>query len=101
MTESIPSKEYFEDVAGNWDELRAGYFSTRLRQFVINKAYLHADMVVADVGAGTGFMTAGFADRVSKVHVIDASPSMLEVARKNLAGMDAFLNDPADASQGE
>jgi len=85
MTESIPSKEYFENVAEHWDELRAGYFSTQLRQFVINKAYLHTDMVVADVGAGTGFMTAGIADQVGQVHVVDASPSMLEVARKNLA----------------
>jgi len=43
-------------------------------------------MVVADIGSGTGFMAVGLVDQVSKVHLVDASPSMLEVARKSLAG---------------
>jgi ubiquinone/menaquinone biosynthesis C-methylase UbiE len=41
-------------------------------------------MLVADVGAGTGFMAAGLAPLVKKVFVLDGSPAMLDEARKNL-----------------
>lgn len=83
------SSEYFEKVAGQWDELRTGYFTEEVRKTAISKAYLRPEMVVADVGAGTGFMAAGLAPLVARVHVIDGSAAMLDVARKNL---EAFKN---------
>lgn len=85
MTMTQASKEYFEQFAGEWDNLRAGYFGESVREAAIRKAYLRPEMAVADVGAGTGFMAAGLAPLVDKVHVIDGSAAMLEVARKNLA----------------
>jgi arsenite methyltransferase len=90
MTTSVqntdnPSAEYFDKVAGQWDELRSGYFNAAVREAAIRKAYLHPDMVVADVGAGTGFMASGLAPLVKHVHVLDGSSGMLEVAKKNLA----------------
>ena len=53
---------------------------------------------MADIGAGTGFMAAGLAPLVNKVYVIDGSPAMLEVARKNLgqlANLEYHLADGA------
>jgi len=85
MTASNPSAPYFDKVANQWDDLRTGYFAEAVREAAIRKAYLHPDMVVADVGAGTGFVTEGLAPLVRHVHVLDRSPQMLEVARKNLA----------------
>jgi ubiquinone/menaquinone biosynthesis C-methylase UbiE len=79
------SSEYFGQVAGQWDNLRTGYFSEGVREDAIKKAYLRREMIVADVGAGTGFMTAGLAPNVRQVHVVDGSAEMVEVARKNLA----------------
>jgi len=38
MSENVPSKQYFETVAGQWDDMRAGYFTPEMRQFVIRKA---------------------------------------------------------------
>ncbi len=61
MTTTNPSAPYFDKVAGQWDELRSGYFNEAVREAAIRKAYLHPDMVVADVGAGTGFMASGLA----------------------------------------
>jgi arsenite methyltransferase len=84
MTMAQASSEYFEKVAGQWDELRTGYFTEEVRKTAISKAYLRPEMVVADVGAGTGFMTAGLAPLVARVHVIDGSAAMLDVAQKNL-----------------
>jgi ubiquinone/menaquinone biosynthesis C-methylase UbiE len=80
-----PSAAYFDRVAGQWDALRAGYFREAVREVAIAKAYLHPKMVVADVGAGTGFMAAGLAPLVDRVHLLDGSAAMLAVARQNLA----------------
>ena len=88
MTTTNPSASYFSKVAGEWDNLRSGYFTEAVRDAAIQKAYLHPNMTVADVGSGTGFMAAGLAPLVKHVHVIDGSPEMIEVAKKNLAEFD-------------
>jgi ubiquinone/menaquinone biosynthesis C-methylase UbiE len=85
MTTTNPSASYFQKVAGQWDEMRSGYFTETVRDSAIQKAYLHPEMTVADVGAGTGFIAAGLAPLVKHVYVLDGSPAMLEIARKNLA----------------
>jgi len=85
MTDTNPSRSYFEQVARQWDELRAGYFPEAVREAALAKAYLHPKMQIADVGAGTGFMAAGLAPLVEKIHLVDGSAVMLEVTRKNLA----------------
>ncbi len=77
---------YFDRVAAVWDSLRAGYFGEAVREAAIGRAYLRPEMVVADVGAGTGFMAAGLAPLVTKVYAVDGSPAMLEVCQRNLAG---------------
>lgn len=84
MSMTKNSSNYFDQVAGQWDTIRAGYFTEAVREAAIAKAYLRPEMVVADVGAGTGFMTSGLAPLVQKVLVLDGSPAMLDVARKNL-----------------
>ena len=78
-------RDYFGRVAEQWDEIRQGYFSERVREVAIARAKLKSDMVVADVGSGTGFMAAGLAAQVSEVICLDNSPEMLAVARRNLA----------------
>ena len=85
MSMTQASSSYFEQVARQWDTLRSGYFTEAVRTAAIEKAYLRPEMVVADIGAGTGFISAGLAPLVQKVIAIDGSPAMLEVARKNLA----------------
>lgn len=88
MTTTNPSVEYFDQVADRWDSLRSGYFTEAVRDAALARAYLLPEMVVADVGAGTGFLTAGLAPLVRTVHVLDGAPAMLDVARKNLAAFD-------------
>ena len=76
--------EYFATVAERWDELRAGYFDESVREAAIARAGLSPDMVVADVGTGTGFMALGLAPLVRRVHAIDASAEMLKVLERKL-----------------
>src|SRR5689334_24971332 len=96
MTTSNPSMDYFDKVATRWDDLRSGYFNEAVRDAAIRKAYLHPEMKVADVGAGTGFMTAGLAPLVKHVHVLDGSEAMLEVAHKNLIQFENLTFQKAD-----
>ena len=88
MSDSV-SNPYFATVADQWDEIRAGYFTEHMRDAAITKAKLPSNAIVADVGAGTGFVAMGLAPQAAKVIGFDASPEMLIVAQRNLS---AFSN---------
>lgn len=78
------SNAYFKQVAEQWDELRKSFFPDSLREEVIAKAYLLPEMEVADIGAGSGFLSSVLVERVRMVHLVDASDEMLSQAKKNL-----------------
>jgi len=73
----MSSKDYFDQVAGQWDEMRNSFFSEAVRE----KAYSIAGVVpggmAADIGAGTGFMTEGLVHRGLHVICVDQSAEML------------------------
>ena len=96
MTKTNPAASYFDEVANQWDDLRSAYFTEAVRDAAIARAYLRPEMQVADVGAGTGFMTAGLAPLVQKVYALDGSAAMLAVARRNLQGLDNIVFETAD-----
>jgi ubiquinone/menaquinone biosynthesis C-methylase UbiE len=96
MTEA--SANYFERVADQWDGLRAGYFGNAVREAAIAKAYLRPEMVVADIGTGTGFVAAGLAPLVSQVYAVDGSVAMLEMAQRNLGGFANVIYKLADGA---
>lgn len=98
MSMTSASSEYFQQVAGQWDAVRSGYFTEAVREAAFRKAYLRPEMIVADVGAGTGFLAAGLAPLVKQVHVLDGSPAMLEVARRNLSEFGNVIFQLADGS---
>ena len=98
MTMTKASSRYFEKVAGQWDTIRSGYFTEAVRQAAIDKAYLRPEMVAVDMGAGTGFMTAGLAQLVRRVYALDGSAAMLEVAQKNLSHLENVEYRLADGS---
>ncbi|MGE5602370.1 MAG: arsenite methyltransferase [Nitrososphaerales archaeon] len=92
------SAEYFERVAGEWDNLRAGYFGQAVRDAAISRAYLRPEMAVADVGSGTGFLATGLAPLVAKVYAVDGSAAMLEAGKQNLAGFSNVEQRLADGT---
>jgi arsenite methyltransferase len=96
MTEA--SAGYFEKMAGEWDRLRAGYYKEELREAALARAYLRPEMVVADVGSGTGFIAAGLAPLVKQVYALDGSEAMLEVARANLRAFPNVVCEVADGT---
>jgi arsenite methyltransferase len=96
MSMTSAAAQYFDQVAGQWDQIRSGYFTEAVRKAAIQKAYLRSDMEVADVGAGTGFMSAGLAPLVHKVYAFDGSAAMLDVARQNLKEFNNIIFKEAE-----
>ncbi len=96
MNMTSEAAAYFEQVAHQWDAVRAGYFTEALRDAALARVALTPQTVVADVGAGTGFMSAGLAPRVGQVHAIDGSEAMLAVARENLSAFQNVVYHQAD-----
>jgi ubiquinone/menaquinone biosynthesis C-methylase UbiE len=55
----LSSKQYFEQVATQWDEMRQNFFSENVREVALAVANIQAGAVAADLGAGTGFISEG------------------------------------------
>ena len=77
-------KEFFESVAGDWDEIRATFYNAGVIDALADHAAIGTTSTVVDVGTGTGFVAAGLAFRRASLIGVDHSPAMLRVARENL-----------------
>jgi ubiquinone/menaquinone biosynthesis C-methylase UbiE len=55
----MSSKQYFEQVATQWDKMRQNFFSENVREVALAVANIQAGAVAADLGAGTGFISEG------------------------------------------
>jgi len=77
---------FFAGVAGEWDRLRRELYGERFTDEAL-LALLPAHWVVADLGCGSGTVTARLAPAVARVVAIDASPEMLEAARERTRGL--------------
>jgi ubiquinone/menaquinone biosynthesis C-methylase UbiE len=75
----------FDGVARRYDDSRLGYPS-HLVEFVVTTAALGAGSTVLEVGCGTGQLTESLAGFGFSLTAIDIGPSMIEAARRRLAG---------------
>lgn len=79
------SREFFSSAAEKWAELRRELFGASFDLRAL-PALLDDDWTVGDLGCGTGAVTESLAPFVRRVVAVDASESMLDTARKRLAG---------------
>jgi ubiquinone/menaquinone biosynthesis C-methylase UbiE/DNA-binding transcriptional ArsR family regulator len=77
------SQQFFESVAGQWDKVREGLFGGG-SHFKTLAGLLDDRWAVADLGCGTGALTASMAPFVARVTGIDRSGEMLQAARRRL-----------------
>lgn len=75
------SKEYFDEVASNWDNMRNNFFSDDVRKAAYKTAHVEEGKIAADIGAGTGFITEGLIKRNIKVIAVDQSFEMLNLLK--------------------
>ena len=80
------TREYFDQVAPEWDAMRKQFFGEGVRRAAIAAASIRPGTVVADVGTGTGFLAEAAIDQGARVIGIDISEGMLEQVSGRLAG---------------
>jgi ubiquinone/menaquinone biosynthesis C-methylase UbiE/DNA-binding MarR family transcriptional regulator len=78
---------FFAGAASEWDRLRRELYGERF-SIAAMLALLPADYVVADLGCGTGILTAELAPHVKRVIGIDGSAAMLKAAKKRAADFE-------------
>ena len=86
MENDANSKEYFDGLAPQWDDLRRNYFPESVREKALDTAGVRPGATAADIGAGTGFITEALLARGLKVIAVDQSPAMLDTLRAKFAG---------------
>lgn len=79
-----PRIAFFDGIADRWDSWNDLAKLSRQLDEGVTEFGLQEDEVVLDIGCGTGNLTASLLKRLSaqgRVHAVDISPRMLEVAR--------------------
>lgn len=79
------SKEYFDEVASNWDNMRNEFFSDEVRLVAYKTADVEAEKIAADIGAGTGFISEGLLNKNVNVIAVDQSDEMLNLLREKFS----------------
>lgn len=82
------SKGYFEKVAVDWDNMQESFFSNSARNKAFAIANLQSGDLIADIGAGTGYITEGAIDKNVKVIAVDQSSLMLNEMKKKFSATD-------------
>jgi ubiquinone/menaquinone biosynthesis C-methylase UbiE len=83
---SDSTRDYFDEIANRWDEMRRQFFGDGVRNAAIAAARVGRGMVVADVGIGTGFLAEAALDAGAHVIGVDISDAMLAQARAKFEG---------------
>ncbi|MHC1682697.1 MAG: class I SAM-dependent methyltransferase [Clostridiaceae bacterium] len=72
------SKNYFNDVANQWDSMRQDFFSEDVREKAYKIANVKKGALAADIGSGTGFLSEGLLQKDVNVIAIDFSEEMIK-----------------------
>ncbi len=78
--------QFFETFAGEWDAIRSEMFGDSIARHVL-RHFVPSDVVVADIGSGTGYTIELLGDRPAKIIAIDNSDAMLGVARRKVESL--------------
>lgn len=84
------SVKYFNSIAKDWNKIRMDYFKNELREIAINSVDIK-EKVIADLGAGTGFISLRVGEEANLVFSIDSSKNMLSELYKS--AKDKNLNN--------
>ena len=79
------TREYFDRVAGQWDQMRRTFFGEGVRIAAVRAANISRGSIMADVGTGTGFIAEAALAVGARVIAIDSSESMLAQMRERYA----------------
>lgn len=95
----MESKQFFDEVAEEWDEMRPNFYSDRVREKAFALAEVEDGKIAADLGAGTGFITEGLLSRGLRVIAVDQSEAMLALMKAKFSTFDGVDYRQGDASK--
>jgi ubiquinone/menaquinone biosynthesis C-methylase UbiE len=78
----LKSRQYFDTMAPQWDNLRKVFFSEAVREKAFAVAGVEPGRLAADIGAGAGFVTEGLLKRRLRIIAVDRSEAMLAEMKK-------------------
>jgi ArsR family transcriptional regulator len=81
------AERFFAGAAADWDRLRAELYGAGFEREAL-LALLPPGWTVADLGCGTGALTAALARHVRRVVAVDQSAAMLRAAERRTAALD-------------
>ncbi len=90
------SKDYFEKVADQWDQMRTDFFSEDVREKAYKVAGIKKGKQAADIGAGTGFVTEGLIREGLDVIAVDQSKTMIAELKKKFPNIDCRQGEAED-----
>src|SRR5947209_5202804 len=70
--------------------MRERFFSENVREKAFAVACVQSGRIVADIGAGTGYITEGLARRGLRVVAVDQSEEMLAEMKRKFAGLEGI-----------
>jgi ubiquinone/menaquinone biosynthesis C-methylase UbiE len=82
------SKEYFDKVANEWDSMQKSFFSDLSRKKAFEIANIKKGDLIADIGAGTGYITEGLINKGVSVIAVDQSILMLKEMQNKFSEYD-------------
>jgi SAM-dependent methyltransferase len=94
----VDSQTFFAGAAAEWDHLRRELYGERFSTAAM-LSLLSSDLIVADLGCGSGNLVSELAPSVKRVIGIDISQAMLKAAKHRTAGfpnVDLRRGDLAD-----
>lgn len=80
------TRDYFDKVAGQWDDMRRQFFGDGVRKAAIEAAGIGPGMTVADIGTGTGFLAEEALAAGARVIGVDLSAAMLDQVAMRFRG---------------
>ncbi len=86
----MSSRQYFGEVAHQWDKMRETFFSEAVREKAMSIAGVQPSKLAVDIGAGTGFITQGLIQRGLRVIAVDQSEAMLKEMGTKFQGIDTI-----------
>lgn len=87
----MSSKEYFDTVSTQWDEMRKEFFPDTIREKICEAAAAQKGEIAVDVGAGTGFLTEALLRKELFVTAIDQSEEMLTRLKSKFEDSDRLV----------
>jgi len=92
--------EYYDARAAVYD-MSAGFLDpvSEMARCELKREFqtLFKDKDVLEIGCGTGYWTKVISETAGSVHAIDINPSMIDIAKKKLEGIDNVRFQVADA----